>query len=50
MLKEFKIAAYDTIKNGFTPDIYAQVFVQIAKEAINGQVNSRDGLGESAKI
>lgn len=42
--------AYLTIKNNFSPDYYAKTFVDMAKEALNGRINSRKGLGEVAQI
>ena len=44
-LKNFKTAAYETIKTGFTPEIYAKVFIEMADEALNGEVSDRNGLG-----
>jgi len=48
-LEAFKRAAYNTIRDGFSPDIYAKVFTDIAQEAMSGKLSSRSGLGEIAK-
>ena len=50
VLAHFKKEAYDTLKNKFTPKIYAETFVELATEALNGRVFNREGLGGKADI
>ncbi len=49
-LEAFKRAAYNAIRDDFSPDIYAKAFTEIAQEVINGKLSPRSGLGEIAKI
>lgn len=49
-MEKIKIAAYETIKNHFTPDIYAKRFVEIANDIIDGNQNEYTNLGSIAKI
>lgn len=49
-LKKIQINGYLTIKKSFTPDRYAEVFIDIANEALNGRVCDRSGIGQKALV
>lgn len=50
LLEKIKNNAFLTIKNKFTPEVYASRFVQIADDALKGNVRKYEGLGERALI
>ena len=50
LLEKIKNNAFLTIKNKYTPEVYASRFVQIADDALKGNVRKYEGLGERALI
>lgn len=49
-LKQVKKNAYYMIRDHYSPQVYANTFVQLAKEAMNGHVEEHFNLGSRAKI
>ena len=49
-LRDVKQSAYETIKDHYSPDVYAQRFIEIAKKTMNGAQFEYQHLGAVAKI
>lgn len=49
-MRDIKTAAYETIKNQYSPDIYARRFIELARDAIDGKEETYKYLGSVATI